>query len=603
MRPYTSLLLTTLSLPGALSNFLGPIYPAPRDLTSSNSLVAAAWKNLTISLDRSLHGQSNSTLSEFNDLTFSVGLFSTRDSKAEKLQYHHAAPETRNASFGTQTVDGDSIYRVASVSKLFTVLAGLIELDLEEWERPLSEIFPEFAHFVREKSNTLDPIYDTQWNAITPFALASQMGGISQYGAPWTPDYLALYVLEPLILGTSSPEYNPATYGFPPVDPSDPANHAPCTTPEGFVGGICDPESYAEGASTNPPIALPWTSPVYSNNGFTLLGMAIANLTGKTLDDVYQESIFDPLNMTSSYSVVPPNSTLPRSVVAGEPQANFAIDNGLSKSSGGIFSTLNDLAKFSTAILNSTLLDTHTTHRWMKPVTHTSDLHYAIGAPWEIYRYEHPETGLVTDIYTKLGDSGSYGAMTLFIPDFDAGLNLITASTQATRSQQTLDLVQAVIGVFLPALTKQAARELEQKYTGTYVSATPGLNSSLTLTPSKIPTSPGLSITSWIQNSTDVLSIFYGSPIFPTKATLRPLITPHGSNQIAFRLATTPADPVLPRDPSNLFSAFYDADQFAQLGQYTYANLYIGEFVFEIQEDGRVSGVTPAAWVGRLEKV
>ncbi|KAL4906981.1 hypothetical protein BDW74DRAFT_150108 [Aspergillus multicolor] len=600
MRAYTSLLLTTLSIPGALSNFLGPIYPAPTDLTSSNSLVAAAWKNLTTSLDRSLNGQVNSTLSELSDLTFSVGLFSTHDSKAERLQYHHAAPETRNASVGTQEIDGDSIYRIASVSKLFTVLAGLIELDLEEWERPLSEIFPEFAHLVREKSNTLDAIYDTQWNAITPFALASQMGGIAQYAAPWTQDILALYVLEPLVYGTSSPENNPAIYGLPPVDLSDPANVAPCTTPEGFLAGECDAETYAEGASTNPPIALPWTSPIYSNNGFTLLGMAIANLTGKSLDDVYQESIFDPLNMDSSYSVVPPNSTLPRSVVAGGP-GNFTINNGLSKSSGGLYSTLNDLAKFSTAILNSTLLDIHTTHRWMKPVTHTSDLHYAIGAPWEIYRYEHSDTGLVTDIYTKLGDSGNYGAMALFIPDFDAGLNVITASSSATRGQHTLDLVQAVIDVYLPALTKQAARELEQKYAGSYVSTTPGLNSSLTLIASK--TSPGLAITSWIQNSTDILSLLYNTPLFPFNSTLRPLIAPSGSsNKIAFRLAATPVNPVLPKDPSNLFSAFYDADQFAQLGQWTYANRYIGEFVFEIDENGAVSGVTPAAWFGRLEK-
>ncbi|KAL5000854.1 beta-lactamase/transpeptidase-like protein [Aspergillus recurvatus] len=595
MKAYNSLLLTALSLPGVLSNFLGPIYPAPNDITSSKSLVAAAWQNLTTILDQSFHNHRNSTQSRaLNDLTFSVGLFSTRDSHAERLQYHHAAPEIRNASVGTRTIDGNSIYRIASVSKLFT--------------RPLTEVFPEFSQFIREKSNTLDPVYDTQWDAITPSALASQMGGIAQYAAPWYTDYLSV----PLIFNLTSPATDPATYGLPPVNQSDPANWAPCATREGMLLGVCDAESYAAGASTNPPIALPWTSPIYSNNGFTLLGMAIANLTGKPIEEVYQQSIFDPLEMSSSYSLVPPNSSLPRSVIAGS-LADFAITSGLSTSSGGIYSTLNDLAKFSTAILNSTLLDIHKTHRWMKPVTHTSDLHYSIGAPWEIYRYEHPATGLVTDIYTKLGDSGNYGAMTLFLPDFDAGFNVITASSNATRrSPQTLYLVQQVTDVILPALTEQGSRELEQKYAGTYTSTVENLNSTITFSasdPSDGP--PGLTITSWISNGTDVLTPLIANGLLPAPVRLRPLISPPASGpgpesrQIVFRPATEPTDPVLPRDPSNLFTSFYDADQFAALGQATYAGQYFSQFVFHLSDEagGEVEGVTPSAWRLRLEKL
>ncbi|KAL2815215.1 beta-lactamase/transpeptidase-like protein [Aspergillus cavernicola] len=597
---HNSLAVASLCLPGALSNFLSPTYPSPRDLSSRNSHVATGWRNLTTRLDHSLHGRSNSTLSLLQDLTFSIGLFSTHDSGAETLQYHHAAPEILNASHGTNEVDGDSIYRIASVSKLFTVLAGLIELDGEDWERPLSEAFPAFAQSLREHSNSLDPVYNTQWDVITPSALASQMAGIAQYGAPWYTDFLTTHAFNEAF-NTSSPVTDPATYALPPVDESDPAIWPPCASIEHSVSGQCAPSDYTEGVASNPPIFLPWTSPSYSNNGLSLLGLAIANLTGKSMEEVYQESIFDPLDMESSYSEVPPSSEESRCVIAGAPDSGWALNNGLSTPSGGLFSTLNDLAKFGVGILNSTLLSPTETRRWMKPVTHTSNLHYSIGAPWEIYRYTDPKTGIITDIYTKLGDSGYYGSISAFLPDFDTGFSVITASSKATRSQQTLFLIQQIVDTILPALTTQAATELENNYAGTYISPTPNFNSSITFTASKHG-APGLVVSAWISNGTNLL------PQIPTimgarDYRLRPaLTTPGDAGQIAFRPATSPQHPVRAGDPSRLFTSFYDADDWTSFGQVMYANMYLSEFIFDVDSDGVVSAVSPAAWRVTLEK-
>lgn len=597
MKLQSSLLLTSLSLPGALSGFLGPIYPAPRDLASHNSHVAASWRNLSASLDDALH-RSNNTLSKLRDTTFSIGLFSTHDAGAQTLQYHYASPEILSSKNGTHKVDGDSIYRIASVSKLFTVLAALVELDGQDWELPLSEIFPEFAQYLREHSNTLDPVYDTQWDAITPRALASHMGGVAQYGVPWIGgDLLVLSQ----VFNTSLPDY-----GLPPIGKNDRYTRGPCATVEGFAG-VCAPDDYAEGVAGSPPIFLPWSAPAYSNNGLTLLGMAIANLTGKSLDQVYQDSVFDPLDLQSTYSVVPPKSEFHRSVITGGPfEQGFGVFNGISKSSGGLFSTLNDLAKFGTGILNSALLSPAETRRWMKPVTHTSSLHISIGAPWEIYRYEHPQTGLVTDIYTKLGDSGKYGALTAILPDFDAGFSVITASSAATRSEHTSFLIQQIVDAILPALTKQAGAELERKYAGTYTSTKPGLNSSITFKAVGPGTLPGLQISSWVSNGTDltpqIKNLVRAQP-YQQPYSLRPVISPGGDKgKIAFRPASAVVEPVEPRDPSNLFTSFYLADDFALLGQASYGLQYLSEFVFDVQEDGRVSSVTPAAWRVKLEK-
>ncbi|KAL3470288.1 beta-lactamase/transpeptidase-like protein [Aspergillus californicus] len=598
MRLYSSIAFASLCLPGALSNFLSPVYPAPHDLTSRESHVATGWNNLTRRLESSFHGRSNSTLSALNDLTFSIGLFSTRDSTAENLQYHHTAAEIRNASQGTHEVDGDSIYRIASVSKLFTVLAGLIELDEGDWERPLSDVFPAFSQVLREHSDSVDPIYDTLWDEITPSALASQMGGIAQYAAPWYTDLLTLYAANMATTNSSPPGQNPATYGLPPVNESDPAIWPPCATIEISASGECPPADYTEGAAYLPPIFLPWTSPAYSNNGLSLLGLAIANLTGKSMGEIYQESIFDPLDMQSSYPELPPDSEESRCVIAGNPAQGWSINNGLSTPSGGLFSTLNDLTKFGIGVLNSTLLSAVQTRRWMKPVTHTSDLHYSIGSPWEIYRYEDPKTGLVTDIYTKLGDSGYYGSISAFIPDFDAGFSVISASSKDARSAQTLFLIQQIVDAILPALHEQAAAELEEKFAGTYVSSIDTINSSITLTAPKRG-APGLVISSWISNGTNLMPLI-PAIISTQEYRLRPAISTE--DKVAFRPATPPQAPVRPRDPSRLFTSFYDADDWTQLGQLTYGNMYISEFVFDIDSDGRASAIVPSAWRLKMDR-
>lgn len=171
------LLVGSLS-PAVLSDLLGPTYPAPTDLTSSNSPVKKAWSALSSAFDKTL--KQNNTVTGFDDLagaekvTFSASLFSLHDPEAVDLQYHYTAPQVANSEFGTKEVDGDSIYRVASVSKLITVLTGLIELSDAEWNTPLSEIFPEL---IASSNWTENPVTNVQWDQITPWALANQLAG------------------------------------------------------------------------------------------------------------------------------------------------------------------------------------------------------------------------------------------------------------------------------------------------------------------------------------------------------------------------------------------------------------------------------------------
>jgi CubicO group peptidase (beta-lactamase class C family) len=581
-------LLLPLSITGVLADFLGPTYPAPVDLTSSKSLVPPAWKNLTSIFDAYLKEQqkptATSSLTIVENVTFSIGLFSLHDSAAQRLQYHYTAPEIANAPNGTHKVDGDSIYRVASVSKLFTVFAGMLSLTDEDWNRPLSEIIPGLADFAgREDRSPYDAI---RWDKITPWALAAQMAGLPSL--PYS--FADLLLLGPSVAGL---------YGLPPADVT---SFGPCWSTS---LGSCNADEYVENARFYQPGFLPWTTPAYSNDGFMMLGIAISNITGKSMQTIYRESIFEPLGLTSSHSAPPTGEAeRARSVVTS---AEFDLDGGFSTPSGGIFSTTNDLTKFGLAILNSTFIPSDKTRKWMKPISHTASLTYSVGAPWEIIRYVHPSTGKVTDLYTKLGSSGSYGGIVVLIPDYGAGFSALnTYSNFSIRNTAFNTVLDYVTNAILPALEAQAAAEAASKFVGTYFSTDSTLNSSLTIAFNEstvVGASSGLSITGWVSNGTDVLASDLFGGIKPRLLLSIPNQSPDGAaGKVAFQASTAP-------QTSSYFAA--GATELGTEGPFTgqvatnldwmimgsthYARLGLNRFVFDVNAEGCAMSVRPGA--------
>ncbi|KAF7521279.1 hypothetical protein PCG10_008380 [Penicillium crustosum] len=580
--------------PAAFANLLGPSYPPPRDLSSSHSRVAASWKNLTSQLNTVLADKGTNKTSgiyELKNLTFSAGLFSTLDPNAKDLQFHHTANEVAKSPVGVKKVDGNSIYKVASVSKLFTVLAGLIELKPGDWDLPLTEIFPFLADHVRKQHNNFRLVYDVQWDKVTLRSLAGQMGGIP-HGA--TEEFLQTFLLYKYLEGSRNPALtDPNFYGLPPLNQSDLTLWPSCL---GEQTQGCNPVSWDVAYAPRPPVYLPWTSPEYANGGYIFLGLAISNLTGKTMDEWYNDSIFEPLGLKSTYSSPPDNSTRPHSVTSEALDQQFVPNGGATIPSGGLFSTTNDLSKLGVALLNSTLLPSEKTREWMKPITHTSSLRYSVGSPWEIHRFVHAGSGVVTDLYTKLGDSGFYGGIVVVIPDFNAGFTLLSASTQASRSSEALLAIDLIVDAILPALMEQAAAEAAQKFAGTYKAE--DLNSSLTLAvvPPNQP-APGLNITSWVSNGTDITALVSTLLGGPGSRLVPSIINEQVTGEIAFRAYTATQS----RGPgvgssSSLFSSFYDLGDWTMLDQLTWGGIATSLFVFDVEGNGTVKSVTPGAY-------
>ncbi|KAK5657186.1 hypothetical protein OQA88_3244 [Cercophora sp. LCS_1] len=595
--------------PLAFADYLGPHYAPPRDLSSNNSVVKTAWDDVTHTLNLLLRpkdttNHTNGPLklpvpinaTDAQNVTFSLGLFSLRDPAATTLQFHYTSPGIATAPNGTQKVNGDSIYRIASVTKAFTVLAGLLELDSDDWDRPLNQILPSLG-----LNNDMDSsVLSTPWDQITMRALAAQIGGVPRDGFP----SLGELALTAMLDNTTSTSALLAASGLPPPDSSDPLQAPPCLALL-LAGETCTPTEYALGVAPRPPAFHPWTTPGYSNNGFALLGLAIANATNKSISTIYSSRIFQPLRLDSTTSEAPPPAEWSNAVIVGDPAlSGFVVPNGVFVSTGGLFSSLGDLSRFGIGILNSTLLPRAETRRWLKPASHTAKLTHSVGAPWEIARYVDETTGVVTDLYTKNGDSGYYTAYFVLIPDYDVGFALLSASESTERIVVASAVADLVVESLLPALKGQAEKEAERAYGGRYVAQ--GVNSSITLGVAldHAPAAPGIVIKEWVSNGTDVLTwlprVFGKGPF-----RLVPSVTDKETGtkgQVAFRLVSGADAPVplsVEESGRGLLSAIPD---WVIADVSTYFGIGLSLFVFDLDGAGKATAVSPAAWRVKLNR-
>lgn len=588
-----SLYLLSFWLTPTLADFLGPSYPAPWDLSSNISLVASSWRNTSSTL-QGLVSDSNPDNS-FSNVTFSLGMFSLHDDDATSLQFHYSSSEIANSPNGTKSVNADSIYRIASVTKVFTVFAGLLQLNLTDWERPLTELLPTLAQFAKKSSNENDPVNTVEWDKITPSALAAQIAGIPRDG------FIAPGELTYALLARDGLEaiQELLDMGFPPIADNDTREYQPCL-PYLTNGTACPTDPWLQGVEASSPTFHPWTTPGYSDAGFAMLGLAISSITGKSMNEIYRSAIFEPLGMNSSNSTTPPQSEWDRCVIPGDPALSFAFDAGLLVSTGGLLSTINDLARLGRGILNSTLLSPEDTRRWLKPFSHTAHMQYSVGRPWEIMRYTHPSTGKVTDLYTKLGDSGDYSGFLVLIPDYQAGFSILASSTSSARSAVILDIADIVFNAVLPALEAQAAAEAESKLGGVYTS-TGHVNSSLSLAfNNSVGAAPGLHVTSWISNGTDVLQ---NGMLGTQPYRIVPSIEDPASGKKAFWLINAGDAPNTAVQPGRLASApgLASAD-WILVDSPAYGGNAVKRLVFDVLENGEATAVSPTAFHITLSK-
>ena len=155
-----------LAVPTAECPILGPMFPYDFDPSESAPIKDAITKFPSAIETLFEREQVNRSYT-----TFSIDVFSTV-SQQSIYQYHHVAPGLNGSLLGDK-LDDDTIFRVGSVSKLYTAYAILAEYGgLDILNHAVTDYLPELKG--NEGSNPVDKIV---YEDITVGALMAQQGG------------------------------------------------------------------------------------------------------------------------------------------------------------------------------------------------------------------------------------------------------------------------------------------------------------------------------------------------------------------------------------------------------------------------------------------
>jgi CubicO group peptidase (beta-lactamase class C family) len=215
----------------------------------------------------------------------------------------------------------DTCFRLASVTKQFTATAAmlLVREGKLRYEDKLTDVFPAF------------PAYG---GAVTIRQLLTHTSGL--------PDYETLMAA--------------AEKGRAPIWTADRQIH--------------DDEVLALLRGETRGRFEPGTSWAYSNSGYVVLGLVVARVSGKPFPDFLRDRIFRPLEMTHTLAYEKGKGEVPQRAFGHTREGAAFQEADQSPTSatlgdGGVYSTIEDLAKWDEALRANALLSP----AWMKPAT------------------------------------------------------------------------------------------------------------------------------------------------------------------------------------------------------------------------------------------
>ncbi|KAI8939053.1 hypothetical protein NX059_004891 [Plenodomus lindquistii] len=358
------------------------------------------------------------------------------------------------------------------------------------------------------------------------------------------------------------------------------------------------------------PSFAPWQTATYSNIGYQLLSYSLESLTKKKFVNILQDRIIKPLGLKRTYYENPPASV---GVIPGTIKDTYWSANlGDAGPGGNMYSSPNDLSAIGRAILSSSLIRPSLTRRWLNPITYTSDIAAALGAPWGIRRIQlapelQPHRTL--SVFTKAGTFRRYTAFITLIRDFQLGFTIMVAGKPAFLNNFSgADLLGESL---IPAYDAVARDEANKLYSGIYVGqdAAGGFANNTWLTVSTDPLKPGLGIGPWFSNGTDMmemsLKLQTGLDFKPLRPEARLYYTQlesptlNGGKNQAWKAIFE--DTGAPAGKRQMFST--DCGSWVGVTGVTYGSLPLDEFVFSFNKNGKVVSVTNIALRSTLYKL
>ncbi|KAG8888142.1 hypothetical protein FRB98_008334 [Tulasnella sp. 332] len=420
-----------------------------------------------------LYLKSVMTLQHIDSLT--VGVVAPNGLIFERSYGYLRANETEE--HGARTApDTDSLYRIASISKMFCALELMVlkQKGVLGWDDPVDRFLTNFTY---NNGDWRDHLY-TNGDAfsaspqspppITLRQLASHMSGVGRDLPP--------------ILIKSWPKIDPVNISV------------EIRTKEAILKSI-----------SNLPLVVPqYSLPVYSNTGFALLGWtltAAANTTS-TYADLVHRDVFEPLNLSSSFNVT--NHNAHRIVVPSTAPEMADMDGtDAMNSAGGQYSSLRDLETVMKTFLvpsrSDSLLSPYSMREWLRPLHPFSDDLTEIGAPWEIRKiidsYGRPRRW-----YGKGGNLLVYQSKFNFSPE--AGFGVVVLMSGQYQDSEAIGL--RMVEIYQAAFDHHIAHVMTELYAGQWVSEDKKSEAVTTFLHG------GLWVVKMVLNGTDIIKMLAG---------------------------------------------------------------------------------------------
>ncbi|KAI0515076.1 beta-lactamase/transpeptidase-like protein [Xylaria bambusicola] len=539
-------------------------YPKPTNLLASQGIKGAA--SALDSVFPQFIDNANGTGSA--RFSYSVEVFSASEDNAPLWSHYWTAKNLAMMNTtGVKKIDGDTVYRIGSLTKVFTMLTFLAEVGDSVWNDPIAKYIPEVADMAANSSGSSHSLTTPDWGSITIGSLASQISGLMRDCMP-----------------------NLTSGDIPPCG-SNP---------------VCSRSQFFNGLTKLPPAFQPFVTPAYSDVGYVLLAYALEKMTGRSFQESFEEKVIKPLNLTRTFYRAPADSL---GVIPGDRwKTTWAFFMGNESPTGGLYSSSTDMAKVGRAILKSTLFPGPVTRRWLRPVTFSSDPSSSVGSPWGVRRLTligQNSTYQFATTFNKLGSIGTYSALLAVIPDFDIGFSVAAAGE--IPAALVTSIADTLAKTYLPTLQGVSRLQANASYAGYYKSET--INSSVTI--SVDATAPGLGVGNWMSNGTSMmgLSVALSSNIsrdywdaMQPSVRLYPSglwdALPNGGKKVGFKATFEDL-----AGPSVAEMYTTDCSTWIGMSGIVYGSQPLDEFVFELDKDGVAVAVENAALRSRMVKV
>jgi len=210
--------------------------------------------------------------------------------------------------------------------------------------------------------------------------------------------------------------------------------------PENFPGQLHDADVLRLLETQNRTYFSPGTGYRYSNGGYALLALTVERASGKNFATFLRERIFQPLGMNNTVAYEDGISTVNNRAFGYTEDAGGWNRTDQDQTSavlgdGGIYSSINDLAKWDAALYDGRLLDPSSLRAAFTPATQTDDPEIEYGYGWRITR----------ETLWHSGETVGFRNVIVRYPNRHLTVVVLTNRNEPEPYQLALDIAKTVI--------------------------------------------------------------------------------------------------------------------------------------------------------------